>query len=428
MLRYFLIFLFIIIVASQLFAQKNSTAFIGEWQSSFDISGDTNIIVIQIESEGGKHIGRLKSFNNLKDSISLNSIKITKHKISFSIEKDYPLYFKGILKSDSSIIGSLSIVRNKIKLHSWKVQLRKIKPNRLNSIPADSISDTITTDSTSIQNNLVVAVKSNPQFQNLSLQNNSVSSISATIVSEKQETIPFVNLFLKFSHKGTTCDYNGRFILLLDSLDFKDSIIFSSIGFQRRTLAVSDLGFLVASGQIILKEEINQLNEVVIVSKKQSSKRFGRRANNGISNFDIKADSINSFGFSNVYSIRKNHQYRVKTIGFHIKSINSNSDSIFFRVNFNRANSPNESFLNENIIVRIPSKMGWHSLNLDNYNVLLDSDFTVGVEVLPSEGSSIPISFSGQFGGTSIFLKNGVQYFTLKIASMSMYVDTTEYR
>ncbi len=95
-----------------------------------------------------------------------------------------------------------------------------------------------------------------------------VSSLSAQltlqgkVVDEFNNPLPFVNIILKNTNYGTTTDDAGKFFL--KTKKFKGTLEISFVGFQKQTLKVNEkTKFL----NIVLKEESNQLEEVVIVTK-----------------------------------------------------------------------------------------------------------------------------------------------------------------
>src|SRR5664279_2173605 len=81
--------------------------------------------------------------------------------------------------------------------------------------------------------------------------------VTGKISDDKGNPIPGVSIQEKISKKGTTADENGLFKL---SVKPGSTVIFSSIGFDKKTLIIDKTGFI----EIKLATSNAALNEVVI--------------------------------------------------------------------------------------------------------------------------------------------------------------------
>ncbi|MCF6131455.1 carboxypeptidase-like regulatory domain-containing protein [Flavobacterium wongokense] len=86
------------------------------------------------------------------------------------------------------------------------------------------------------------------------------AQISGTIVNEKGNAIPYVNIWIENENIGTTSDENGIFKI---NAEVGKTAIFSSVGFEIKKTA------LTANEKVILKEAVYKLDEVVISKRKQ---------------------------------------------------------------------------------------------------------------------------------------------------------------
>ena len=119
------------------------------------------------------------------------------------------------------------------------------------------------------------------------------TKVSGHVYDENNEPIAYANILFKGSTEGTTSNENGRFYL--ESDENWDTLIVSFIGYEVLEVPISkrvnfDLEF-------ILKEEASSLDEVVIVTGKQSKKAsenpairilkkiWERKRQNGLSQF-----------------------------------------------------------------------------------------------------------------------------------------------
>ena len=97
-------------------------------------------------------------------------------------------------------------------------------------------------------------------------------TLQGKIVDEFNNPLPFVNVVMKNTTYGTTTDNDGKFYL--KTKKFRGILEISFIGFSTQTIKVNQkTKFL----NIVLKEESNQLEEVVVVTKPK--KRLKKKEN-----------------------------------------------------------------------------------------------------------------------------------------------------
>ncbi|MFD2937597.1 SusC/RagA family TonB-linked outer membrane protein [Spirosoma flavum] len=85
-----------------------------------------------------------------------------------------------------------------------------------------------------------------------------LARISGTVTDEQNQPIPGVNIVEKQTRKGTVTDATGRFTI---DAATGSTLVFSSVGFATQELVVGSQLTL----DVRLKEDVNQLNEVVAV-------------------------------------------------------------------------------------------------------------------------------------------------------------------
>lgn len=101
---------------------------------------------------------------------------------------------------------------------------------------------------------------------------NAQLTLKGKVVDEQNQPIPFVNVYLKGTTNGTTTDDDGRFAF---SIQKKRGVLeVSSVGFQTFSVRVNPKTTFL---NITLKEESNQLDEVVIVTRPK--KRLKKKEN-----------------------------------------------------------------------------------------------------------------------------------------------------
>jgi len=94
------------------------------------------------------------------------------------------------------------------------------------------------------------------------------TKVSGYVFDEYNESIPYANVIFKSSSKGTITNENGKFYMEDD--DVWDALVVSFVGYESQVIQLKkganyDL-------KIVLKEEVASLNEVIIVTGKQSKK------------------------------------------------------------------------------------------------------------------------------------------------------------
>jgi hypothetical protein len=80
--------------------------------------------------------------------------------------------------------------------------------------------------------------------------------------NNSSKRIPFVNIAIKGTFKGTTTDLNGNFKLIVSSDDINKTILFSCIGYQTKELKVSQL---IEHSEVRLHKVDIELSEVVVM-------------------------------------------------------------------------------------------------------------------------------------------------------------------
>lgn len=118
------------------------------------------------------------------------------------------------------------------------------------------------------------------------------TKVGGIVVDEQNEPIPFANVVFKGSTIGTITNENGKFYL--ESQKTWNTLAVSFLGYENKEITLTKrINFKLV---IKLKEESNVLNEVVVVTGKQSKKNnpaidilrkiWEKRKTNGVKKFD----------------------------------------------------------------------------------------------------------------------------------------------
>ncbi len=118
------------------------------------------------------------------------------------------------------------------------------------------------------------------------------TKIGGMVVDEQGEPVSFANVFFKNSTEGTITNDDGRFYL--ESENDYNTVIISFIGYTEYELELKNK--VSYDLKIIMVEAAEQLNEVVLISGKQSKKNnpavdilrkiWAKKRQNGVRQFD----------------------------------------------------------------------------------------------------------------------------------------------
>ena len=203
--------------------------------------------------------------------------------------------------------------------------------------------------------------------------------------AETGKTLPYVNIGILNRERGTVTDIEGRFVLEFPEEFGKDTLRISSIGYQTIDLLIRNLRDQ-PSVSVALKEDIGELDEIVISAKGLKKKTLGNETQ---SRFMSTGFSYDQLGAEMGIKIKiRNQPTYVEAFNFFV-SHNRLSASSVFRVNFYSVENgkPGKNLLKNNILVRIdPKETGPITVDLQNQNIVLTDDVIVTLEWVDSEG------------------------------------------
>jgi len=126
-------------------------------------------------------------------------------------------------------------------------------------------------------------------------------TLQGKVVDEFNNPLPFVNVILKNTSFGTTTDDNGKFYLKTQKN--RGTLEISFVGFQKHSIEVNQkTSFL----NITLKEESNELDEVVIVTKPKIRLKKKENPAYKILKEVWKRKRKNGLSLANYYQYKKN--------------------------------------------------------------------------------------------------------------------------
>lgn len=246
-----------------------------------------------------------------------------------------------------------------------------------------------------------------------------VDLVGQVIDADTEEPLPYVNIGLVNQNIGTVTDEAGYFELEVPGNGFADATLrFSMIGFEPQDFTLQeyrDQKILT----IPLKEKATALEEVVLTTKrnKYQTKILGNKTTSQLIYAAFTTNKLgNEMGF--LVRGRKNPMILKK---FNVSLVENDYGPIRFRLNFYdlKDGLPNETLLNENIIVETDIQSGIVSKDLTPYEIVIDQDFFVAIEWIEDLGPG-KLFFSGGFFGSPLIAREVSQGNWSKVGSASV--------
>ena len=246
-----------------------------------------------------------------------------------------------------------------------------------------------------------------------------VDLVGQVIDADTEEPLPYVNIGLVNQNIGTVTDEAGYFELEVPGNGYADATLrFSMIGFEPQDFMLQeyrDQKILT----IPLQEKATALEEVVLTTKrnKYQTKILGNKTTSQLIYAAFTTNKLgNEMGF--LVRGRKNPMILKK---FNVSLVENDYGPIRFRLNFYdlKDGLPNETLLNENIIVETDIQSGIVSKDLTPYEIVIDQDFFVAIEWIEDLGPG-KLFFSGGFFGSPLIAREVSQGNWSKVGSASV--------
>lgn len=221
--------------------------------------------------------------------------------------------------------------------------------------------------------------------------------------SSSHEPVPFVNIGVIAKNLGTVSDVNGAFKLKIPDVLDEDTIQVSSVGYTVEKMTVQDFKTLISKDSVLfMDEDIQELQEVVVIGKELKEKNIGKKTRSKMLRGGFKNAALgNQIGTK--ISVRKTPLF-VERFNTYVTA-NTRND-LKFRINFYdlKDGLPNDKIVQENIVFELGIESGEFSLDLSKYNIVIDDDFAVAVELIENPGNKDhEVYFSvGLFGNVLI--------------------------
>ena len=250
--------------------------------------------------------------------------------------------------------------------------------------------------------------------------------------AETQETLPFVNIGIVNKGVGTVSNFDGEFYLEIDKADFSNSDIlqFSSVGYKTVQFKISEVNFNNTLFQkVVMQPEAMQLNEAIVTAKYLKGK-----INDAIG---FSYPSKNKYGYwkgdgslgaelvTRISVDKKKHFLK----DFHFYVNENYSDSVLVRINIYEGGTiyPEDKLLKKNVTKMIGNSPGEVIVDLKPYNIIVDEDFSIGLELLEVYGKRVGLVLAADYRPSTSYRRyvSQGQWKTFRGDAMTFYLNTS---
>lgn len=217
-------------------------------------------------------------------------------------------------------------------------------------------------------------------------------SYSQTLIKGKvlsrpdKKPIAYANIGILNTGVGTISNEDGVFSIKVLEQHLKDILLFSAIGYSRRSVPVQSI---TTDGlTILLEEQITQLKEVTITSIKEKNKHF-ELGNSSCHGGVLETDT--TYAGASIALLIKNENPHLEELVFpvyleqaRIRIYRNNLTSFKLRIRIYSVDSltkqPGEDLLDKSVVLESSMKTGWLEFDLSPYRFLVSKPFFIAFE------------------------------------------------
>ncbi|MFM8911769.1 MAG: carboxypeptidase-like regulatory domain-containing protein, partial [Flammeovirgaceae bacterium] len=210
-----------------------------------------------------------------------------------------------------------------------------------------------------------------------------------------RKPIPFANIGIINANIGTLSNVDGSFSLKVPEKLLDDSIVFSSLGFERKALLVRTL---IGSHNttVYLSERVVVLKEVTVHAKRLKPETFwlgNRSSRGGVMEEDtVYAGRSVSLLIDN-RNPKSGREFPLYAQKARLRIFRNNLNSMRFRVRLNEMDEftklPGKDILEKNLIVESTIRSGWLVFDLSLQSVVVSKPFFLTFEQLTTREDRI---------------------------------------
>jgi len=242
--------------------------------------------------------------------------------------------------------------------------------------------------------------------------------ISAKIIDNNSKApLEFVNIGFLNKDIGATTTTSGHFIMSYktDQITEEDVLQISFLGYETRRLSFNQLKRLSAKPvTIALTPSAFSLGEIILKSTPREKKTIGHTAFTAASMGYWEGKEALGGEIASVIRIKK-EKTKLHRLSFNI--LQNNSDSLRVRVKIYDydGGEPTIDLTEQDIVHTITKKKGLESISLEAYNIKVDNDVLISIELVEAFGPRIYFSLSASaYGGMSFIREKNHPYWMIQ--------------
>ena len=236
------------------------------------------------------------------------------------------------------------------------------------------------------------------------------TTLSGKVVnSSDQVGIPYVNIGVPNKNLGTVSDEAGSFQMEVGDTYLNDTIRISSLGYETVDMPISEFQTLLKNdSKIALSEQPIELKEVVLSNRALKEKIVGNTTTARKTRGGFRGATLGHEVGMKV-NMKKGTSMHIRK--FHVNVLSNTSQTAKFRLNFYDVKDgvPNNKIIQQNIIFPIDQADGMFTLDLEDYNLVLDQDFYFTLELIEDLGENDEVFFSANLLGKAIVYRETSQ-------------------
>jgi hypothetical protein len=231
------------------------------------------------------------------------------------------------------------------------------------------------------------------------------STLSGIVMDdEDHKPVPYVSIGVTTTPDGTVANAAGTFTIMLNNaVTDKDTLKFTSIGYQGQAFLIGDLKKKMQAGalNIVLKKAVSELKQVSVTSKKGQVKIVGYDKNSKL--FGLGFDASGLGAQAGVIIPITHPETNLQNLSFYI--IQNPFKHLVFRMNLYEMvnDKPGNNILTENILITVDDyRTGKMIFDLAKYNLYVSKDALVTlewIEATPATNAKLSIA-AAVFGHT----------------------------
>lgn len=202
--------------------------------------------------------------------------------------------------------------------------------------------------------------------------------------AETGNPIAYANIGIAHRNVGTVSGELGKFEFEIPLIMETDSVKLSCIGYKTKSILAKEFSSQLSKNPVVtLIPDITELKEVVVKSNKLKQKRVGNKTKSKLLRGGFRYASL-GHEIGTKINIKNRPTYVMK---FHTNIVSNTNETMKFRMNFYdiKKGIPNKKIFHENIIFQIEIKEGPFTLDLTEYNILINKDFYCTIELIENQ-------------------------------------------